>query len=202
MVLFLVFIFLLYSGVTLAVTWSPQGNISLKDRYFIMNDPIGNCSTGEFVEGKYPNGTWICSVAAIGDITGINTTDDYLIGGCTTGICNLSFNETTLNITINSSFVWRYVLKSGDNMTGDYNISGNLTAESLFANYWCNSTNCYIFDDLVGGGTDQNNSAQWNTNRSVVINITVEETIKLRNSTGSGINMYIDENGTMIWDMI
>ena len=51
----------LLSSLSLAVIWSPQGNLSLKNRYYITNDPIDACPFGEVVQGKDDDGTWNCT---------------------------------------------------------------------------------------------------------------------------------------------
>ena len=91
-------------GPALAVDWSPQGNITLKNRYYIKNWPVANCTGTDVVHGIFANGTWNCQApsAEIGDIEGINTLGDYLLGGCASGTCNLTVNETYLNSTINA----------------------------------------------------------------------------------------------------
>jgi len=57
----ILFLFFLLSSLTVAVIWSPQGNISLKNRYYITNDPVDACSLGEVVQGKNDDGTWNCT---------------------------------------------------------------------------------------------------------------------------------------------
>ncbi len=56
-----IFLFLILSSFALAVIWSPQDNLSLKNRYYITNDPIDACSSGYVVQGKNDDGTWNCT---------------------------------------------------------------------------------------------------------------------------------------------
>jgi len=98
----LLLVLTLFSGVASAVEWSPQGNITLKNRYYILNDPIDNCPTGYLIQGKLDNGSWNCTSGGAGDITGVTTAGDYLTGGCLTATCDLLVNGTELNATIDA----------------------------------------------------------------------------------------------------
>ncbi len=90
---------IILSALVLAIEFTPQGNINLRDTYFLTNDPATNCS-GQYVQGRYGDGTWICGTpagGAGGDKWNISISA-YLIN--LTNI--LDVNETKLNETIDA----------------------------------------------------------------------------------------------------
>ena len=99
LIFLLVFTLLLCVQLAEAVTWSPQGDISLKNRYDILDWNVTSCSAGETVQGINSSGQWVC-VSVGGDIEGVNTNGPYLEGGCSSGECNITVNGTVLNDTI------------------------------------------------------------------------------------------------------
>ena len=102
LVLLMVLSLVLCSSLALAVDWSPQGDVNLKNRYDIINWNITTCGADEVVVGILANGSWNCSAAATGDIKGINTDGTYLEGGCASGTCNITINQSNLNTTISA----------------------------------------------------------------------------------------------------
>ena len=127
--LFAVLTLLILSASAIAVIWSPQDNISLKNRYYITNDPAGNCASGYVIQGKLSDGTWNCTLASAGsgDITGINTDGSFLDGACATGTCNLTVNQTNLNTSIDDRDADTWAA----NQTSYFNIS-----DIIDFNYW------------------------------------------------------------------
>jgi len=83
-----------------AVIWSPQDNISLKNRYYVTNDPIDSCAEGYFVQGKNDSGMWNCTAVIPNTNTQKGTNGFYLYNDS----INILFNETQLNNTINSTY--------------------------------------------------------------------------------------------------
>jgi len=90
--------FLLMIETGLASTWSPQGNVDLKNRYYILNDPAENCSVGYYTRGKLANGSWICAADTDTNSFWNLTGSQYLFND--SGI--LDVNETALNTTIDA----------------------------------------------------------------------------------------------------
>lgn len=60
-----VLICILLSQIVYAIDWSPQGNINLKDRYYITNNPSDQCPAGQYAVGVYTNGSWNCTTVAV-----------------------------------------------------------------------------------------------------------------------------------------
>jgi len=171
-------VILMFAFIVSAVDFIPQGDINLKDVYIIKNWNISSCGEGELVAGIFSNGSWNCTAtgAGSGDITGVLTPGDYLIGGCESGTCSIYQNETQLNATIND-------LNSGTNYSAGSNLSligtifsVNMTAvESFFdsvyqsiGNYLTTATNythLSNFTDDIGATTNHTSIVYdlWNT---------------------------------------
>lgn len=56
---FLAVFLIVLSAIVIAVEFSPQGNINMKNRYNLTNTTMGNCSTG-IVKGLDASGAWVC----------------------------------------------------------------------------------------------------------------------------------------------
>lgn len=94
-----VFIVLTLSASALGVDFTPQGDINLRNIYNITNDPIGNCPSGEVVQGKLSDGTWNCTtVSGSSSDTQKSGGAPYLYNDSTA----IYLNETPLNNTIDS----------------------------------------------------------------------------------------------------
>ncbi|HLC84150.1 MAG TPA: hypothetical protein VJI69_10000, partial [Bacteroidia bacterium] len=93
------------SGYNITANYYFGNGTYLKD----VNDTLSqlNCGNGQVVKWNSVSGIWYCSDDSIGsnttgDIDAVNTVDDYLEGGQTSGTVNLSIDETKLNQTIDS----------------------------------------------------------------------------------------------------
>jgi hypothetical protein len=95
--------FVLLISFIAALDFTPDGNINLRGLYNIQEWNITNCATGELVQGILSNGNWNCTAtgAGSGDITSVQG-DVYITNGTDDGAVNLVFNETHLNLTIDS----------------------------------------------------------------------------------------------------
>lgn len=81
------------------IPFAPQGDIWLSNIYGIYN---GTNISAEYFCNSSGSCLTIAEISAFGDITAVNTNDDYLNGGASTGDVNLSLNEATLNSTIDA----------------------------------------------------------------------------------------------------
>lgn len=136
-----VFLLLVMTSFATAIDWSPQGNINLKSRYYIKNDPAGSCPTGEVVSGKLANGSWSCgSASGISYTAGSNLTfngSEFALN--TTGVRGWldnvyisSYTETDPKWTANQSLYsttatilgWNY-FNASDFVISDYYLKSN-----------------------------------------------------------------------------
>ena len=141
---------ILITNISFAVEFTPQGDMNGRSRYSIKNFIdvnatrffqngsvlLGNdtqtlggttCTDTQIVAYNTSSSTWVCADqgSGTGDITEVNTNGAFLSGGATTGAANLFWNDTKGNAT--------YMLKTGDTVTGDYTITGDVSATALDA---------------------------------------------------------------------
>ena len=124
---------LLLLPLTSGLSFTPQGDIDLRDIYNITGAPYVNATT------YYGDGSQLTGLAGGGDINAVNTNGDYLTGGTTSGIANLLLNETKLNSTIE-------LLDSDTTYTNGTGLSLVGTAFSITLSYFQG-----LFLELTGG---------------------------------------------------
>ena len=191
------FLCIMLIGVVYAIPFTPQGNIDLKDyfnmtnlNYFDAFSMLGNINLNNY---------------SIINATDINTTKLYASSNITTsGWFNgfydwdenssyldfngsiLTFNETKLNSTINSTTALTFVNKSGDTMTGNLIFTNGfgVNASSILNEPWINNSQEH---DL-----NVNSSKYWD-----LLNTPADIAISDLNSSGE-VNLNV--NSSLYWD--
>lgn len=94
-ILFFLLIVALFSSAVSGVIWSPQDNISLKNRHYITNDPIDACGSDEVVVGKNDSGMWNCTSFSSIDTNETTRVEALEAANVTTNLRVDNLNDTT-----------------------------------------------------------------------------------------------------------
>ena len=154
------------SGYNITANYYFGNGTYLKD----VNDTLSqlNCGNGQVVKWNDPSNVWYCSDVApsgTGDIDAVNTVDDYLEGGQTSGTVNLSIDETKLNQTIdsristNNASIVNWATSTFAQIANLINLIGNWSADK--PNYY-NTTQIVEINTSMKNYVDFQNTSQTN----------------------------------------